>query len=181
MAQAVEGIKQILLDRLAYLNLELQALQTLTDVLPFDQDPPEGISIFGHLNSIYLAENKWIRPLIDKISPDSSTLSLSIESIPSLEGVKELSTIGNSHKIEETHLLVLMVDSRSVLLNLIDSLSNEDFNRKIWVQSIEEQLTVSDVINLFLDVETQILKLIGRFVSDVQTENIMLRSVGIRG
>ena len=180
MTQANQEINNILLERLGYLIHELQALQTLTDVLPFDQEPPEGTSVLGHLNSIFQAENKWVSPLIDKILLDSSGQSLSMESIPTMEGVNDLSASGNSDPLEVTQIFARLIESRSKVLNHCKVLSNDDFNRKIWIETIEEQLTISDFIHLFLDVETLILKSIGRFVSDLQTENIMMRSAGIR-
>lgn len=172
--------KTKLIAGLSYLVHELKALQSLTDVISFDQAPPGGRSASDQLYLISYAQSLWLDPLIHQFFEDSNQ-ELVIDDIPSIEKVEENL---NFHEWDAPpdfgSRLQHVISHREALLKQCERFSETYVSRKIWISAIEEQRPLSDIFEHFFRLESDIIKRVIRFISDIQSEKIMLRSAGIR-
>lgn len=174
-------VMENLLSRFGYLIHELQALQQLIEVFPLDRKPPNGKSVVEHLESLFLAEKTWVLPIFEKISlsPQSPLFS---ESMPSIEELDEIWSKNEEKRITSSvDVIKNGLNSRNALYNICTKFSKDDLEKTIWIQSLEEQISVLHYLFQFLDLELEILKSISRFISDVQSEQLMMRSAGLKG
>lgn len=177
--QESQETKTRLISGLGYLVHELQALQSLTDVVSFDQAPPESRSASDQLYTIHYAQSLWLDPLFHQLFKDSSQ-DLVIDDIPSIERVEEIMNLPEwETPTDFGSRLQHVISQREALLKQCERCSETDFSRKVWISAIEEQRPLSEIMDHFLRVESEIIKKVIHFISDIQSEKIMLRSAGI--
>jgi hypothetical protein len=160
-----------LTDDAEYLADEAEALKYVIDSVPYDESPPNGLSILNMLKLIDHAQARYYRPVIEQVFSENRIQKLSHFEHFS-ESFEEISEgEGDIQKI-----LSKIIKHRAALLNLFRSISIIDWER-ILKDNHNEEIRLIDFANEMVTEERKLLKEIADLVLIYQNEKQHQREI----
>lgn len=162
-----------LIDDVAYLEHEAEALKYVIDSVPYDETPPEGRSIAEILMFLDHAQQQYYRKVIEDAFKSVRPINLNAYTDPedSFEPDEEL-----SQDIQK--LLYKISKHRVALLNLIKNIQLIDWEREI--SKGKNSITLYEFTNQMVQKERSTLKEIADLVLTYQNSKQMQRELESR-
>ena len=163
-----------LLDDADYLQDEAEAMKYVIDSVPYDESPPDGMSILEMLQLIDHAQVSYFRPVVENVLLENRLQKLSeyehySDSFETLENNKK-------EKPDVQKTLNRIIKHRAALLNIFDNISLIDWERKLRDDSGEE-IYLYEFANRLIRDERKILREIADLVMIYQNEKQHQREI----
>lgn len=155
-----------------YLQDEAEALQYVIDAVPYDETPPDGMSIYNMLKLIDHAQVNYYRPITERVFAENRLIKLS-----DFEHYKETfeeETDKDEMNIQKT--LSKIVKHRAAVINVFKRISLIDWERELKGEK-GESLILFDLAQKMIRDERKILKEIADLVLIYQNERQHQREI----
>lgn len=163
-----------LTDDAAYLQDEAEALTYLISQVPYDTDPPDGLSIYSMLRLIDHAQKNYVRPVIEKVFSENRTLILTEE-----RHFRNTFEKDESEEKDVQRVLRKIIKHRAALISMIKKIPLID-----WERTLEDELGKKISLYTFtremIAEERRILKEIADLVLIHQNEKLSQREIDAR-
>lgn len=161
-----------LVDDASYLQDEAEALKYVIDQVPYDETPPEGMSIFNRLKLIDHAQTEYYRPIIERVFSENRLINLS--DFKSFE--ESFTRYSDEEEKDIQKTLNKIIKHRAGLINVFRKISLID-----WERGVKD--TNGKVISLYsfakklIQSERKILKEIADLVLIYQNEKLKQKEI----
>lgn len=162
-----------LIDDVAYLEHEADALKYVIDSVPYDQTPPGGRSIFEILMYLDHAQQNYYRRVIEDSYKSSRPINLNSYDTP-----KDTFEVNDDVAKDIQKLLYKISKHRVALLKLIEEISLIDWEREI--SKGRESITLYDFVHHMVRKERSILKDVADLVMTYQKDKQFQREIESR-
>lgn len=162
-----------LIDDVAYLEHEADALKYVIDSVPYDQTPPGGRSIFEILMYLDHAQQNYYRRVIEDSYKSSRPINLNSYDTP-----KDTFEVDDDVAKDIQKLLYKISKHRVALLKLIEEISLIDWEREI--SKGRESITLYDFVHHMVRKERSILKDVADLVMTYQKDKQFQREIESR-
>lgn len=155
-----------------YLLDEAEALKYVIDSVPYDETPPDGMSIYNMLKLIDHAQVNYYRPITEQVFSENRLIKLS-----DFEHYKDtFEEVSDEEEINIEKNLSKIIKHRAALINVFKRISLIDWERELRGES-GEVLLLFDLANKMVRDERRILKEIADLVLIYQNERQHQREV----
>lgn len=155
-----------------YLLDEAEALKYVIDSVPYDETPPDGMSIYNMLKLIDHAQVSYYRPITERVFAENRIIKLS--DFEHYKDTFEEETDKGEMNIQKT--LSKIVKHRAAVINVFKGISLIDWERKLKGER-GESLILFDLANKMVRDERKILKEIADLVLIYQNERQHQREI----
>ncbi|MCC5913425.1 MAG: hypothetical protein JJU46_03530 [Balneolaceae bacterium] len=163
-----------LIEDAAYLQDEAEALTYVISQVPYDTDPPDGLSIYSMLRLVDHAQKNYFRPKIEKVFSENRTVILIDKDHYSQTFEKDV-----SEEKDVQRVLRKIIKHRAALLNVIKKIPLIDWERILQDENGEE-ITLYQFAGRMVEQERRILKEIADLVLIHQNEKLSRREIDSR-
>ena len=161
-----------LLDDAEYLLDEAEALKYVIDSVPYDETPPDGLSIYNMLKLIDHAQVHYYRPITERVFSENRLIKLS--DFEHYKDSFEAETDKDEINIQKT--LSKIIKHRAAVINVFKRISLIDWERTLRGEKGEE-LILFDLATKMIRDERKILKEIADLVLIYQNERQHQREI----
>lgn len=155
-----------------YLLDEAEALKYVIDSVPYDETPPDGLSIYNMLKLIDHAQVNYYRPITERVFAENRIIRLS-----DFEHYKDtFEEVTDKDEMDIQKTLSKIIKHRAALINVFKRISLIDWERELKGEKGEE-LILFDIANKMVRDERKILKEIADLVLIYQNERQHQREV----
>ena len=162
-----------LLDDASYLEDEAEALKYVIESVPYDETPPDGMSILNKLRLIDHAQVNYYRPIIENVFSENRLHKLA-DYDHYRDTFEEKSDDDEEADIQK--VLNRIIKHRAALLNVFKGITLIDWERKLRTKSGSE-ITLIDFASTMIQEERKILKEIAELVMIYQNERQYQREI----
>lgn len=155
-----------------YLLDEAEALKYVIDSVPYDETPPDGMSIYNMLKLIDHAQVNYYRPITERVFAENRLIRLS--DFEHYKDTFEEETDKDEMNIQKT--LSKIIKHRAAVINVFKRISLIDWERELKGERGEE-IILFDFANKMVRDERKILKEIADLVLIYQNERQHQREV----
>ncbi|MEX0720829.1 MAG: hypothetical protein WD059_09190 [Balneolaceae bacterium] len=159
-----------LIDDVAYLEHETEALKYVIDSVPYSEKPPAGQSIVETLMYVDHAQQEYYREVIEDAFKSVRPINLNAYADP-----KDTFEVDEERAKDIQKVLYKISKHRVALLNLIKNIKLIDWEREI--SKGKSTLTLFDFVRTMVDKERRILKDIAELVLTYQNGKQMQREI----
>lgn len=155
-----------------YLLDEAEALKYVIDAAPYDETPPDGMSIYNMLKLIDHAQVDYYRPITERVFAENRIIKLS-----DFEHYKD--TFEEERDKDEMNIqktLSKIIKHRAAVINVFKKISLIDWERELRGER-GESLILFDLANKMVRDERKILKEIADLVLIYQNERQHQREI----
>lgn len=161
-----------LLSDTEYLLDEAEALKYVIDSVPYDETPPDGMSIYNMLKLIDHAQVDYYRPVTERVFAENRLIKLS-----NFEHYKDtFEEVTEKDKINIQKTLSKIIKHRAAIINVFKKISLIDWERELRGER-GEALILFDLANKMVRDERKILKEIADLVLIYQNERQHQREI----
>lgn len=160
-----------LIEDAEYLQDEAEALKYVIDQVPYEEIPPDGMSIYQKLSLIEHMQTDYYRPVIQKTFEHPRVLNLS-----SVDHYKETFETNDDEEADVIKLLNKIIKHRAALLNLFKKIPLIDWERGINDRR-DNLISMYDFASGMVREERRILKEIADLVLIYQNSKQQQREV----
>jgi hypothetical protein len=162
-----------LLDDASYLEDEAEALKYVIESVPYDETPPDGMSILNKLRLIDHAQLTYYRPIIENVFSENRLQKLA-EFDHYRDTFEEKSDDDDEADIQK--VLSRIIKHRAALLNVFKGITLIDWEKTLRTKSGSE-ITLIDFTSTMIQEERKILKEIAELVMIYQNERQYQREI----
>lgn len=161
-----------LVDDASYLQDEAEALKYVIDQVPYEEAPPDGMSIFNRLKLIDHAQTEYYRPIIERVFSENRLINLS--DFKSFE--ESFTRYSDEEEKDIQKTLNKIIKHRAGLINVFRKISLIN-----WERGVKD--TNGTVISLYsfakklIQSERKILKEIADLVLIYQNEKLKQKEI----
>lgn len=155
-----------------YLLDEAEALKYVIDSVPYEETPPDGLSIYNMLKLIDHAQVHYYRPITERVFSENRLVRLS--DFEHYKDTFEEETDKDEMNIQKT--LSKIIKHRAGVINVFKRISLIDWERELKGEKGEE-LILFDLANKMVRDERKILKEIADLVLIYQNERQHQREI----
>lgn len=155
-----------------YLLDEAEALKYVIDSVPYEETPPDGMSIYNMLKLIDHAQVDYYRPITERVFSENRLLKLS--DYEHYKDTFEEETDSDEINIQKT--LNKIIKHRAAIINVFKRISLIDWERKLRGERGED-LILFDLANKMIRDERKVLKEIADLVLIYQNERAHQREI----
>jgi len=165
--------KQIdnLVDDAGYLLDEAEALKYVIDSVPFEETPPDGMSIVNMLRLINHAQIDYYRPIIEQIFSENRIVRLS-----DYEVFSDTFEEKSEDEADVQKVLSRIIKHRAALLTTLNKIPLIDWERKLKNENGRE-ITLYEFAQTMINKERALLKKIADLVLIYQNERAHQREI----
>lgn len=168
---------QALFDNAEYLVDEAEALKYVIDSVPYDEVPPGDYSIYDKLRLIDHAQNRYYRPITEKIF--SETRRISLTEFNHFRDTFEDSSKDEDEEKNVQKVLSKIIKHRAALLTIFKKLARIDWEKNLRDEKGRE-ITLYDFASTMIESERKLLKEIADLVLIFQNEQMHQREINKR-
>ncbi|MEX0608328.1 MAG: hypothetical protein WD016_12555 [Balneolaceae bacterium] len=162
-----------LIDDVAYLQHETEALKYVIDSVPYGEKPPTGLSIVETLMFVDHAQQTYYREIVEEAFKSVRPINLNAYANP-----KETFEADEEKAKDIQKVLYKISKHRVALLNLLKNIKLIDWEREI--SKGKSSLTLFDFVSSMVDQERKILKDIAELVLTYQNGKQIQREINNR-
>lgn len=155
-----------------YLLDEAEALKYVIDSVPYQESPPDGMSIYNMLKLIDHAQVNYYRPITEKVYSENRIIKLS--DFEHFTETFEEETDEDEMDIQKT--LNKIIKHRAALINIFKRISLIDWEKELRGEN-GETIVLFDLANKMVKDERRILKDIANLVLIYQNEKQQQREI----
>lgn len=163
-----------LIDDIAYLQDEAEALKYVIEQVPYTEQPPDGLSIYSLLKLLDHAQINFFRPIVEKVFSESRVVNIS-----DFEHFEKSFEEPPAEDADVEKALNKIIKHRAALLNVFTKIPLIDWER--GVKNYEGDLiTLYEFSVEMVKAERAILKAIADLVMVYQNDRMTRREVDAR-
>jgi hypothetical protein len=163
-----------LIDDIAYLQDEAEALKYVIEQVPYTEQPPDGLSIYALLKLLDHAQVNFFRPIVEKVLSDNRLVNLS-----DFEHFEKSFEQPNEENTDVDKALNKIIKHRAALLNVFTKIPLIDWERGVK-NSSGDTITLYDFAIEMVKAERGILKAIADLVMVYQNDRMARREIDAR-
>ena len=167
-----------LLDDVTYLQDEAEALKYVIDQVPFNETPPDGLSIIDYLRYLDYLQVNYFRPVVEKVFTENRIITAA--PISDLE--EEFQNVLNDPDGDKRDVFTVLnkiVKHRAALINFLKKIPLIDWERVLKLED-GSRLSLYEFSSRMVQSERKILKEIADLVLIHQNEKLKTREINQR-
>ncbi len=164
-----------LIDDAEYLLDEAEALKYVIDSVPYDEIPPDDLSIYDKLRLIDHTQNNYYRPVLERVFSENRLIKLS-----EFNHFRDtFESKADQDEIDVQKVLSKIIKHRAALLTIIKKFSKIDWERLLRNRENRE-INLFQFASSMIENERKLLKEIADLVLIYQNEQMHQREINKR-